>query len=122
MAKVVVHPGVEAAVRAWAKESDLSVGARVLGEHRLRLGPEQVAELRTEVAEISAEGLIELLALERGVTPGEATEVFGIPLLPKQIERLSAWILDQREVHEALGVSAEAWGRMLEAGLDSTLR
>ncbi|MBI2377460.1 MAG: hypothetical protein HYV07_25895 [Deltaproteobacteria bacterium] len=119
--KVVVHPEVEAVVRAWAKETDLSAGAKVLAERRAAMAPEHLAELRSEVSEISAEGLIELLALERGVTPGEVQEVFGISLLPKQVERLSAWLLDQQEVAEALGVGAEAWGRMLQAGLDRHL-
>lgn len=118
---MVVDPAVQAVVRAWAKEEDLSAGARALAAGRATLSMELQAELRSEVAEISAESMIEVLALDRGVAPGETTEVFGIPLLPKQIERLSAWILDQREVAEALGVGAEAWGRMLESGLDRHL-
>lgn len=116
--KPSVPAEVQAAVRAWAAEEELEDGAQVLALERRKLPSELHATLRSEVAEISVECLIEVLALERGVEPGETVEVFGLALLPKQVERLSAWILDQRAVADALGVDPEAWGRMLVSGLD----
>ena len=113
-----VHPDVKAAVIAWAGAADLDAAAAILDESRKKLDPGLLPQLRTEVAEISAESFVALLALERDVVPGpKPVEILGVELHPKQAERLSAWLQDQRSTAEALGLEPEAWGRMIDAGM-----
>jgi hypothetical protein len=43
--------------------------------------------------------------------------VLGLHLLPRQAERLAAWVGDQPATALALGLELESWGRMVEAGM-----
>lgn len=114
-----VHPRVQDAVRAWGAAPDIEAAAKQLEEHRRALPPELVAQLVDEVAEISAEMMIDLLTEERGVdVSAETVELGGVELLPKQAARLSAWLEDQKRTAEALGLDGDAWIRQMERGFD----
>ncbi len=111
-------PEVRAAVLAWARETDPDEAPRRLARARADLDPALHARLRAEVAEVVAEGYVELLAREDGVVPGETVEIDGIVLYRKQVERLSAFVAMQEALAEALGLSLEAWVRALQAGME----
>lgn len=114
-----VHPRVKEAVRAWAHAANIERSAHALAEARGRLPPELVAQLVDEVAEISAELMVELVTRADGVDTTQApVDVLGVPLLPKQAERLGAWLEDQQLVAGALGLDSDAWLRQLERGFE----
>ena len=117
MARNDVHADVKAAVIAWSQAEDLDDASATLRQARLSLAPELLPVLRREVAEISAETLIELIALERDVVPGEPIEWQGLSLMPRQAERVAAFLQDQIPTAEALGLGPEEWGRKVEQGL-----
>lgn len=112
-----LHPDVKTAIRAWADAGELERSAEVLTGARRDLDPALLPQLRSKIAEISAECCVELLALERDVVPGKPIEVMGMALMPKQAERFVAWAADQKATGMALGVGPQAWGRMVEAGM-----
>jgi len=114
---VSLHPEVKAALKAWADAGELEASAKVLSAARRDLDAALLPQLRRKIAEISAECCVELLALERDVTPGEPIEVLGMQLMPKQAERFVAWAQDQQATGLALGVEPEAWSRMVETGM-----
>jgi hypothetical protein len=115
-----VPPEVVAVVRAWARAADLEDGARALAEGKRALAPEHAAILLAEVAEISIETLIEVLAREdAAVDDGtRVDESHGLPLYPRQIARLAAWQEDQRGIAKALGLDPERWAQQIEAGVE----
>lgn len=113
----MVHEDVKRAVLAWAGAPDLDDAARQLAKHRRRLDAELVDELTHEIAEISAETLIELIAMERDVIPGPTVEILGLALYPKQAERVAAWVEDQEPTTTALGIDPDDWGAIVERGL-----
>ncbi len=117
-----VHPRVQDAVRAWGAAPDIDAAAKVLETHRRALPPELVAQLVDEVAEISAEMMVELLTQERGVdATSEPVDLGGVELFPKQAARLGAWLEDQKRTAEALGLDGDAWIRQMERGFDRYL-
>ncbi|MEQ9503304.1 MAG: hypothetical protein RIT81_40965 [Deltaproteobacteria bacterium] len=117
-----VHLRVQEAVRAWGAAPDIEAAAKQLEEARRALPPDLVAQLVDEVAEISAEMMVELLTEERGVdVSAEPVELGGVELLPKQAARLSAWLEDQQRTAEALGIDGDAWIRQMERGFDRFL-
>ena len=112
-----VHADVKAAVIAWSSAEDLDHASAKLDQARRSLAPDLLPALRQEVAEVSAETLIELIALERDVVPGEPIEWQGLSLMPRQAERVAAFLQDQIPTAKALGVDPLEWGRMVEKGL-----
>ena len=114
----LIDPLVIEAVQAWALAPNLEAAGRALQEKRLSLAPVLLPQLCQEIAEISAEALVDLIALEKGLEEGEFTEVEGIPLLPKQLERVSAWHHDQLPTAQALGLTPERWGELLIGGME----
>lgn len=107
----------KAAVRVWAKSKDGAAGAKALATHRRQLPAELRSLLVSEVAEISAELMVELLAREDGLDPkSDPVEVEGAQLHPRQAARLQAWLEDQKLTAEALGQSPEAWMKALDGG------
>ena len=117
MARDGVHPDVKRAVIAWSEADDLDHASDTLRQACRTLQPDLIPQLREEVAEISAETLIELIALERDVLPGEPIEWQGLSLMPRQAERVAAFLQDQLPTAEALGVEPMRWGQMVEKGL-----
>lgn len=114
-----VDERVKDAVRAWARAKDIEAAAKALTEGRLDLPAELRGQLVAEIAEISAELMVDLLCRTDGLDPeAEAVEVQGEALDPKQAERLGAWAEDQRLTAEALGLEADAWLQQLERGFD----
>jgi hypothetical protein len=109
---------VKAAVKAWGAASDLDAAAQALADARRDLDPALLPELRTEVAEISAECLVEVLALEKDVVRKDPVEILGLPLFPKQVERVGAWLHDQAPTAAALGVDLPTWSKLLEVGME----
>src|SRR5262249_44398301 len=74
-------------------------------------------ELCAEIAEVTTESLIGLLTRKDRIRPGEkTTDVFGVALLPAQLERFSAWVKDQRTTADALGLPYTSWMEVLERG------
>lgn len=101
MSKRDVPLAVQDAVRAWAKASDSTAGAKALAAARLALPAELLPILLNEITEISAELLFTMVAKDD----------------PQQAERLGAWAEDQKLTAEALGQSGEAWMREIESGI-----
>ena len=104
-------------VKRWGTAPTADAGVVALKAGRLALAAELRLTLCQEVAEICAETLVEVIALEEGVTDGEVVEYEGVPLLPKQAERVSAWYRNQLPIAAALGVEPETWARLLNAGM-----
>jgi len=113
-----VDKAVIAVVRAWAQAKNLDDAAKALAHGRRDLDAVLHAQLQTEIAEITAHTLIEVMTLEEGVVEGETVELNGIPLLPKQVERISAWKNDQVATAEALSVEIERWHTLVIAGME----
>lgn len=122
MSKRNIDPAVVAVIRAWSDpKKDSAASASVLAEGRLSLSPTLLPVLRSEVAEISAEILVELIAREDGVADAKAepTEFMGMKLMPKQLERVAGWAHDQKATAQALGVELENWQKMIEVGMQA---
>lgn len=113
-----VDSAVVAVIRSWAGADDLDAAALALSKGRLGLDPKQRVALQNEIAEICAESLVEVIAKEEGLEEGETQDVMGLPLLPKQCERLSAWVNDQQQTADALGLELEAWSKQLISGME----
>lgn len=116
-----IDPAVIAVVKAWAAADDLDEAAAALANGRRSLDPPLQAQLRSEIAEISAHTLLEVMTMERGVDGGEAVDVGGVALLPKQVERVSAWRHDQEPTADALGVEVERWHQMVVEGMEAVV-
>jgi hypothetical protein len=111
---------VKDAVRGWARAASFENGAKVLAEARRALPAELVPQLVSELSEISAELMVELLARAEGVDPdAELVEVEGVKLHPKQAERLGAWLEDQKLTAEALGLEPKTWLAALDRGFSA---
>ncbi len=122
MDPALVHPRVKDAVRAWGAAPDLARAAEALDAARRTLEPELIAQLVDEVAEISAELMVEVIAMESGVdTDAAPIDVLGLSLYPKQTERLAAWLEDQAPTAAALGLERDAWVRQIEKGFERYL-
>ena len=113
-----IDPQVISVVRSWAAAGQLDAAAAALADGRRALDATLRIQLQAEIAEISAEGLIDLIAMVEGTDEGEPQEVLGLQLMPVQRERVSAWLFDQRATAEALGLEQEVWGKLLVAGME----
>jgi len=115
-----IDPEVVSLIRRWATAEDLSAAVGVLAAGCRGLDPQHRVQLQSEVAEISAEALVELIALEEGLEEGEGEvqELLGLPMLPRQLDRISAWLHDQTETGGALGFDKETWGKLLVGGME----
>lgn len=110
---------VKAAVRAWGRAPNVEAAARALTAGRRALPDHLRPQLVSEIAEISAELMVNLLCRTDGLDPSAAAvEVEGEALHPKQAERLGAWIEDQRLTAAALGLEAQTWLQQLERGFE----
>lgn len=110
---------VKDVVRAWARAKDVEASAKVLAAGRAELPPELRPQLVSEIAEISAELMVDLLCRTDGLDPeAEPVDVQGEPLDPKQAERLGAWAEDQQRTARALGLEPKAWLDHLGRGFE----
>jgi len=116
-----VHDDVKRAVLAWARAEDFTASASILKQARERLAPELLPELRSEVAAVSAETLLRVMALESRPGSESRVEVEGVPLDDHMLERLSAWREDQIGTADALGLEVDQWTRLIQAALSTTI-
>lgn len=118
-----VAAAVIVVVKAWAKARG-AASTQALKSGRLGLDPLLVPVLVDEVAEITAEQL--LIALDLPAAPsGDKDEkpvpFLGLELSQEQGKRAAQWLDDQRDLGDALGLSAEAWSKKLGEGFARTL-
>lgn len=122
-AAVSIPDPVKDAVRAWAGAKSFAAGAKALAAARRALSAEQLPILVSEVAEVSAELMVEVLAETKGLdAEAEPVEFEGVQMHPRQAERLGAWAEDQKLTGEALGLKHEAWKAALDRGFTALAR
>jgi hypothetical protein len=115
-----IDPRVIAVIKAWVTADDVEGAPKALKQGRLGLDAELVPVLVQEVAAITAETMVEVIAMEKGLDGDvELVEVEGLNLHPKQVERLSAWANDLEPTADALGVSGEQFTKRLGEAMDA---
>ncbi len=117
-----IHRSVQEAVVGWGAAADVAAAAKHLSQSRSCLDAPLVRQLVGEVAEVSVECVIGLLADAANSDPGKAlTRVGEADLTPLQLSHLSAWISDLPRTATALGLSLEAWSQELGAAANRVL-
>ncbi len=121
-----MHSSVDKAVIdvvvSWSRAKASGDAAAKLKEARFALPSELLPVLQAEMAEVSAELLLDLICSDKDVDTKAPTEnVFGFDLYPKQQERVAAWFLEQKDIAKALGVDDEAWSKALHQGVERFL-
>jgi hypothetical protein len=113
----MIDDAVKDAVLAWANAANVQDAAARLAEARKTLAQDLFPALCDEIAEITTETLLGLLARKDRIGAHEkTTDVFGVALFPAQLERFSAWVNDQRTTADALGLPFPTWMGVLERG------
>ena len=117
-----IHGAVKEAVLAWGAAATVESAAKHLLLSRSRLDAPLVRQLVGEVAEVSIECVIGLLADTANTDPSAAlTRVGEADLTPTQLDRLSAWVSDLPRTATALGLSMEDWSHALGAAANRIL-
>ena len=117
-----IHLSVQEAVVGWGAASDVEAAAKHLSQSRSRLDASLARQLVGEVAEVTIECVIGLLADAADSSGGAAlTRVADAELNPLQLGHLSAWISDLPRTAEALGLSLENWSHELGAAANRIL-
>jgi hypothetical protein len=114
-AQHTVHDAVKDAVIGWGDAPNLAAAAKALAKARQKLEQPLLPQLRSEVAEVSLETMMRMLAKAPTNAGEELMRVGEADLNHAQRERLSAWVLDLPLTGQALGLSIEDWHRELSA-------
>ena len=118
----MVDQAVQSVVLDWADAPSFESANHILNNAREKFSPDLLEQLRSEVAEINVESFLELLLREKPSDSDERVEIQGVSLSPQQLERVSAWLNDQKELAAALGLSKETWSKRVDTKMQGLLQ